>query len=207
MVKKKVYVEENCPSYVSMFVENGYEVVNELKDADILCLIGGSDVNPERYGHKCHHTTSFDPEWDDKTLGLYKYAEALGLFIVGICRGGQFINIQNGGVMYQHVDNHCISHEATNLVTGEKLHVSSTHHQMMYPPKHGQVVMEGTPQNTRGIIYAPEVGGFVTIEIDQDVEAVWFEDTNCFAFQPHPEYKGYEDCCRVFFEMLEDFMS
>lgn len=204
--KLKVYVERHEHEYEQMFENNGYEVVKDLGDADIICFTGGSDVQPVMYGHDKHYTTQDNPKRDDDCQMIYGSAKK-GAFFVGICRGGQFLNVMNGGVMYQHVDNHCISHKATNLLTGEELHVSSTHHQMMYPPAHGQVVMEGDKRNTRGVVYAPELGGFVTLEIQQDVEAVWFEDTRCFCFQPHPEYNGYDECCRVFFQMLEELIN
>ncbi len=41
-----------------------------------------------------------------------------------------------------------------------------------------------------------------------DVEAVYYESTNSLCFQPHPEFSGplYEDCRKVFFSFIENYL-
>ena len=77
---------------------------DRLHDVDILILMGGADVNPERYGGELSWFTQ-NPNiqmehWDKKMLPQYVNA---GTPIFGICRGFQTLNVHFGGTLTQDI--------------------------------------------------------------------------------------------------------
>jgi putative glutamine amidotransferase len=70
-----------------------------------LLLMGGSDVNPARYGEARHPETQ-DPDdaRDELECGLIKEALARDLPLLAICRGIQILNVAHGGSLVQHLD-------------------------------------------------------------------------------------------------------
>jgi putative glutamine amidotransferase len=70
-----------------------------------LLLMGGSDVNPARYGETRHPETQ-DPDdaRDELECSLIKEALARDLPLLAICRGIQILNVQHGGSLVQHLD-------------------------------------------------------------------------------------------------------
>ena len=108
---------------------------------DLMVFTGGEDVNPALYGEKPHVSTRFNEKRD--RFERQVWTDYKDIPKIGICRGGQFLNVMNGGEMWQDVDKHGVSagHDMANLVDlgGTKFHrdyvlnVTSTHHQMMVP--------------------------------------------------------------------------
>lgn len=189
--KVKVFVEGNDYSIVNMFQANDWFVTRNLEEADLVCFQGGADVSPELYGEP--NTGSYN-QWDIDFLSLvlYNNAKRLGIPMVGICRGGQFLNVMAGGKMIQDYPGHAITgthtiHVADGLFTLEA-QVTSTHHQVMVP----------------GLYQSPIGWG----DSPQEVEIVWNDWDGTLSFQPHPEYvnKGHE-CQTLFFDLLKRFFS
>lgn len=153
-------------------------------DFDALCLTGGGDIEPSRYGETAApETDDLDPARDELELGLLKIALDRDIPVLGICRGFQLINVAKGGRLVQHIEGHSRSlgdlhsHEAVPVAgsllasaTSDRAHgVNSSHH---------QAVTED--------LLAP--GLVATVRIDGLVEA--FEDPAqrwLVAVQWHPE--------------------
>lgn len=168
----------------------GFVPVDSLEKAEIVIFLGGEDVGPELYGEKRHHTTYCNMYRDRLEYEVFSKLPHKVLK-VGICRGGQFLNVMNGGKMWQDVDGHRGEHSAIYInedKIGKSFIVTSTHHQMMRPTEFGKVWVianesscksndrgKETKENTK--IYPP------------DVEVVFYEDTNSLCFQPHPEFQ------------------
>ena len=212
MSKRNVFVVGYAPAYAHMYVCNGWNVVAKMADADIVQFIGGADVNPELYGEKMHPLTSPSSNSDERDLLAYEQAQKLGLYCVGICRGGQFLNVMSGGKMYQHVDKHAGSsgHQLTDLGTGETLKVSSTHHQMMLPGPDAKLIGVADEGTYREVV--DEQGHPITLfrraEEEDDIEVLYYEKTKCLCFQPHPELFSKDHECQVyFFSLLERFCT
>jgi putative glutamine amidotransferase len=73
-------------------------------DAAGLLLIGGTDVNPKRYGEETRpETDAPDDERDQVELDLIHAALARDLPILAICRGLQILNVYHGGTLNQHL--------------------------------------------------------------------------------------------------------
>jgi putative glutamine amidotransferase len=81
------------------------EQPDELLDKlDALILIGGADVDPAAYGAASDpHTGATRPERDRFELALAYGAMERGLPLLGICRGGQMVNVACGGTLIQHL--------------------------------------------------------------------------------------------------------
>lgn len=116
---------------------------------DGLVISGGADVDPGRYGAEPHPSTaSWRPDRDAWELALLDAAAAIGLPVLGVCRGMQLMAVHAGGALEQHVPD-VVGHEThsgagptfgeTDVVTvpgstvsaliGERLSVACHHHQ------------------------------------------------------------------------------
>jgi gamma-glutamyl-gamma-aminobutyrate hydrolase PuuD len=72
---------------------------------DGLLLMGGSDVNPARFGGTARpETDPPDDERDERELALIREAIERDLPIFGICRGLQILNVYHGGTLVQHLE-------------------------------------------------------------------------------------------------------
>lgn len=199
---KKVYVVGGGFAYERMFKQAGFELSHSMQEADLLCFTGGADVSPELYGEE--NVGSYcSPERDKYEEKVFDWAYAHDIPMVGICRGGQFLNVMNGGKMWQDVDNHAISgtHKAMCKYWGEIM-VSSTHHQMMRPGDGGEVLVSADlasyKMNANVAKYRCD-GNF-----GYDVEVVYYKDTKSLCYQPHPEIVNEDHQCRKHFMMLVD---
>jgi len=69
-----------------------------------VCLSGGPDLDPSNYGAAPHAELGpTEPELDHFELAVARRADALGLPILGICRGLQTLNVMRGGTLLQHL--------------------------------------------------------------------------------------------------------
>jgi len=81
-----------------------HAVAGVLSTLDGLYLAGGYDVDPALYGAQAHAET--DEPRDDRDaweVALFNGACALGLPVLGVCRGAQVINVARGGTLVQHL--------------------------------------------------------------------------------------------------------
>ena len=117
---------------------------------DALILTGGADIDPASYGARPDpNTGATRPERDRFELALAFQAMEAGLPLLGICRGGQMVNVACGGTLIQHLpdvvgDDHHLrtpgafsEHEveleagslAARAAGAERIVVKSHHHQ------------------------------------------------------------------------------
>lgn len=201
MAKGLVYIEgERDGYYHQMWRMWGWSVTNLMGMADCIQFTGGEDVNPALYDEVPHPTTFFNRNRDEECINLYNLG-LQGIPMAGICRGGQFLNVMNGGKMFQDCDGHGIwgTHEALIQETGVKVQVTSTHHQIMRPSSEAIVLMEserlGTYKEHMGLVLESYWGAIDQVEAS-DVEAVFYPNTKSLCFQPHPEYCEKDSECQ-----------
>ena len=177
--------------FAEMFIRSRCRKAATPEDADLIVFAGGPDVDPMLYGEKAHHTTRTNVLRDKADSELYELAVGLGIPMLGICRGAQFLAVMNGGKLYQDVDNHYGDHDIWDirhkmLVKG----ISSVHHQM---------VMDDTANGMEIIAFTS--GKSKTRHLNNldyetgsklDIEAFWYRDTCSIGIQGHPEYSGYD---------------
>ncbi len=71
---------------------------------DGLVISGGADVDPGRYDEEPHpRTAGWRPDRDAWEAALLDAAEAVGLPVLGVCRGMQVMAVHAGGALDQHV--------------------------------------------------------------------------------------------------------
>lgn len=83
---------------------NSSDAERILDSLDGLIICGGKDVDPARYGQAPHPTTD-EPRRDRDALedALLTAALARDLPFLGICRGAQIFNVNQGGTLIQHL--------------------------------------------------------------------------------------------------------
>lgn len=208
--RSKVYIVGGGFDYIRLMFRLGYDGAKGLEDADVVLFTGGEDVNPELYGEVPLARTNFNRLRDVKEQIIYQGALDREIPMVGICRGGQFLNVMNGGRMWQHVTCHAGNHLARVEIppfTKNKrrtITVTSTHHQMMIPAKHGIVVLTACEALEKISVALSKIG---KLDKEPDTEAVYYDDTHSLCFQPHPEFNTCPaDCVDFFEECLESFI-
>jgi carbamoylphosphate synthase small subunit len=209
-MKRTVYIVNPSINYIDMFKEMDWQIVQNLIHADMVQFTGGEDVSPHLYGEKPHNKTYANPRRDYVEVQFYQQALKANIPMAGICRGGQFLNVMNGGKMWQHVDGHGIhgTHECFDVHTGETFQVTSTHHQMMIPAKDGATVLGTARESSWKEKMRPGHSEPLIImgKNDTDIEIVFYKNTKCLCFQPHPEFSGYDDLRQRYFNYIAEFL-
>lgn len=199
---RKVYIVGVDNLVHKMFNQmDGFSLVDNIEDSDIVVFTGGEDVTPGLYGAQTHPETGFNPMRDLEEMT--KYAAAKGKFKVGICRGSQFLCVMNGGSLYQDVDNHALYSTHDCFYTDEdglakSYKVTSTHHQMQNPFTSSstyEVWGEAYEATYRDL--DKQVCARLEAGDHPDVEIVYWPESRSLGFQPHPEY-GSESTLDLF---------
>jgi putative glutamine amidotransferase len=147
---------------------------------DFICLTGGADVDPRLYGEK-NISSSIDPGRDVREAKVFE--TYLDMPKVGICRGGQFLNVMSGGKMIQDIPGHHMGyHPIFDHFAKKVIKVHGDHHQAM------------VPHNSLATIIATSK--------DDINEVVYYQHTSSLCFQGHPEW-GHEETREYFFELLD----
>lgn len=176
--------------YLTALTDAGFEVIpvdaGGIAPAafDALCLTGGEDLEPSRYGAPADPKTEpADAARDALELELLAVARERDLPILGICRGFQVINVAYGGSLVQHVDGH---REANGPIVehvvvareDSKLAAACGTAPYRVNARHHQAVVEGSL--APGLIPTARIDGF--IEAFEDPAQRWL-----VAVQWHPE--------------------
>lgn len=175
--------------------------------ADVVIFVGGADINPALYGEEPLRGIHFNAGSDKRDL--IGWREAKDKIKVGICRGGQFLNVMNGGKLWQDVDGHTGSHYLVDKSTGKEWKVSSTHHQQ-FRPAVGAVTIATARQSkhkhSETMDWFIKQPGESRSKLDEyfeiDHEVLWYPKTQTLCFQPHPEYELPETTAEYFEEVF-----
>lgn len=176
--------------FAEMFIRSRCRKAATPEEADLVVFSGGPDVDPLLYGEKAHHSTRTDVSRDKRDTELYDLCFKLGIPMLGICRGAQFLAVMNGGKLYQDVDNHYGDHDIWDIKNKRIIRgISSVHHQMVMEDKdNGMEVIAfslGRSKTRHRNSLEVETGS------NRDIEAFWYRDTCSIGIQGHPEYRGY----------------
>jgi gamma-glutamyl-gamma-aminobutyrate hydrolase PuuD len=194
-LKKSFFVldhkfSEHCPkdsSVISVFCQAGWRLEERIEDASFVVFTGGADVSPSLYFEENTHSHT-NPNRDKVETRVYNDQLLTGKGMIGICRGGQLLNVMNGGKMRQHINGHigCKQMVYSPLAkdTMQFFEVLEDHHQEILPDPKGEVFLRAVK--------------------DDVVEGVWYAETNSFCFQPHPEWY-HQETQDVFFEYLSKY--
>lgn len=189
----KVFIVGGNRGLRGYFEKNGYELTDDPFKADLFQFMGGEDVTPEIYGEK--NTRSHNNFQRDLTeMAIFALAKRLDKPMVGICRGGQFLNVMCGGTMLQHIDGHALRdghelHIIQEYGEDEVIMATSTHHQLMQPDYNKS-----------------ELLAYATIVGDSDPEVVYYYNDRVLCFQPHPEYERIPELTKLYFGLIETYL-
>lgn len=201
----KVFIVGGCNTTAKMFKENKWAVVTTIEEADLVQFTGGSDVSPYMYGEEAHPQTNSNQARDIEEVAIASKCKLLGKPMSGICRGGQFLHVFSGGRLFQHIKGHAIggTHVAVTP-SGEKVKVTSTHHQAMRYDGLGEVLLTADSHGLCEYMDNYEAYG---IEVKDSVESMYHDDTMAFCFQPHPEFSNGMSCRPFYFRKLFDLFG
>lgn len=136
-------------------------------------------------------------------MGYYQAAKLLGKPMAGICRGGQFLNVMNGGKLWQNVNGHALhgTHDAYLLDEDgrviEEVQVTSTHHQMIRPTDWAEILVSSNEASRKENDKESVAGD------GHDCESCFYEGTQSLCFQPHPEYLKHVECTELYFNLIK----
>lgn len=193
-------------AYENLFLRAGYKLADKPGDADIVCFTGGWDVNPLLYGETPIQGTSFSRDRDKKDIEVYRLSQ--DKLKIGICRGGQFLNVMNGGKLWQDVDGHALlaTHKLVDQFTNQEIEVTSTHHQMFRPSR--KAIIIGLARESRMKKSAHQSwriknnNSGVDEFMKRDFEVVYYPTTKSLCFQPHPEFEFAHTTREYFYNVL-----
>ena len=209
-----VHVVGGDSSYSGLAARIG-PVTMDYDEADILIFTGGADVSPSLYGEQALARTACNPERDREEVSLYErlsHRKDKKRAYLGICRGGQLLNVLNGGTLWQHVHDHGRDHHVVDITTGKVYKCSSTHHQMFRVPLATHAIpykVLGVACNSEGKVFENTEKFFDSKAYDRldhdrrDIEAMYYPNSNSLCFQPHPEYWGYPQCAELFLHYVQ----
>jgi gamma-glutamyl-gamma-aminobutyrate hydrolase PuuD len=213
---KNVYIVNPNPEYVAMWKMLGYNTCNTVSKADIVQFTGGEDVSPDLYDQHKHPSTRNNTSRDDKEIEIFEEALHLNKFMVGICRGAQFLHVMSGYPLFQDVEDHIGEHGVYDEIHDIYCTVTSTHHQQMlmpYPYGNDVFVLLSSEMSKKAKHYMSSLnkptkeldlnfGGVSSCVLMKDVEAVYHRSTRAMCFQPHPEFTGAKSTFEVFSRLL-----
>lgn len=185
---KSVYVVGGDPAVIEMFRGMGWGPSPLVWDADLVCFTGGEDVSPELYGQQNTGQSYTNPRRDEREVEIYNAFLGHRPF-VGICRGGQFLNVMNGGTMIQHIGP--FSGDTVCLDTDGHAHVVRVDH-------HQGIVRDREKSYS---ILAKDIGEPLGLTY-----ACFYPITRSLCFQPHPEW-GHEGTRKLFFQLIEEYIT
>lgn len=183
------------------WIENCF-FTRKLKEADIVIFQGGTDISPSIYGEKKGYFTQVSglTPRDEREIELYKYCIENGIFMVGICRGGQLLTALNGGKLIQDVTKHGGTSHRCKTWDNQTYTMNSLHHQMFYPwnlPQEDYKLISWTEGLSDWYLNGDDTDiNFHTEAITDDgliiePEVVYYPKTKSLAIQGHPEMMGW----------------
>jgi GMP synthase-like glutamine amidotransferase len=181
-----------------------------LQDCAFIILWGGLDIHPKYYDEQKHPTSDaiFEGTRDTFEFSIATKAIDLGIPIVGVCRGAQWLSILAGGSLYQNIQHH---NESSHMVKWRRNDgvgwsngvVNSAHHQAMclhsMPPQ--EVIPLAWSSSSHICEYMD--GDSIGSDPTHVLEACYFPKIKGLAIQGHPEWLDsqhpFVDMSRVWF--------
>lgn len=193
----------------SLFRAEGLVESQTIEDADIIVFNGGTDIGCDLYDETAVFTHSQKASQRDKHE-KHIFETFPDKLKVGVCRGAQLLNVLNGGKLWQDVNNHGRSHVMLDVRSGEKVMVTSTHHQMMRPNYDTGVIIGVSDESTvkrSEHEHWQATGGVFFPDDHKDTEIVWYPQTRSLCVQGHPEYVPGTHFAEYFFRLVSSCMN
>lgn len=210
MRKLNVFVSATLFGTGELLKERGWNIVEDIKKANLVLFTGGADISPDLYNEPTHPFTFFHPRRDKIEVEDYSVALAMGLPMAGICRGGQLLNAMAGGKMHQHVTGHARggTHKVKDLWSGEEWDTTSAHHQMIIPTDDALIIAVTDPSICKVKERMSSTGEIIKDDpkATPDYEVVYYPKIKGLCYQGHPEYSGSKEGTEKFFQYVADYL-
>lgn len=198
MTKVLLLKGDSYKAVESMFMAHGYDVVYSIDgpvDPSLIVFTGGSDVSPYIYGEEPDGARGCDPVRDEFEKSVYE-AYVGRVPMIGICRGGQLLNVLNGGKMIQHLGSTISGDVMMGFPAIEYDDLWN------YPPD-----LEVRVDHHQGMISGEDGEPLSWNENHEDWPdySIWYPDTKSLCFQPHPEW-GHKPTEEYFFELVDKYI-
>lgn len=178
-------------------------------DADLIIFNGGQDVATSLYGEEpIWASMPYEPTPRDQAE-MEIYERFVGdAFFLGICRGAQFLNVMNGGQLWQDVNHHNSDHTIVDLLTGRVVESTSVHHQMMRPNlQDGELIAVASASTLKQCDGRLETFRPGNVAKGEDPEIVWYPNTRSLCVQGHPEYYPESEFAAYIINMVKERMA
>lgn len=219
---KTVLILPGCTdtSAVKMFQNRGWDAdiwdaglvaLDYIKgDFDAICFMGGTDVDPAIYGEERGPTTQKpDKKRDAFELSVFNRFKDTDVYLFGICRGAQLLNVLNGGEMIQECG---YRGGNTDMIVSDFLEVA-----MGLEPifKKDGIVPHKIPHNVchhQGMLTGPDadcdsVFGFTHDDGNGCLDyVIHYPKTRSYGVQGHPEW-GHKETEDLFFAGIDLVMN
>ena len=175
----------------------------QLDDFGILLLHGGEDIATKLYNQvPGSYTYNYLPsKRDQREVALVKEAVTRGFPIFGICRGAQLLTAIAGGTLVQDVTGHGSQH-TIDTTSGERIVVTSAHHQMCNPVGTEHELLAWSTKNLSNH-YKGEYDA--DVQMDCEPEVIYYPTLKAIACQPHPEWMSPDsEFVQYLFKLIED---
>lgn len=165
----------------------------DFNNADVVMFTGGEDVNPAFYGEKIGLRTECNIFRDEREKIVFDRSVEAGKFIVGICRGFQFIHAVQGYQVAQHVTMHNGPHKivkpsmvaGNNIVEFPMFTAPGSHHQNpVYKPEYDMLPLAYAYPNG-DVRCFNGYGDRINMHV---VEAALYPRIRAMGVQYHPEW-------------------
>lgn len=200
---------QGCEEHLEEYGEHitNYDILwtEDAAKVKLVVFTGGNDVDPALYGENRHYTTNHPAtERDKREIKCFNRALELGIPMVGICRGSQFLCVMAGGKLVQDVTSHGGDH-GMKTHTGEVITCNSTHHQMQRPPVGATILAMAEPRRSKH--YKDGDDKDIRAEMPGDVEVVYYPNINALGVQYHPEWlKAGHECVVYYKQVVKEFL-
>lgn len=180
------------------------EKPDDLTDPDGMLIIwGGADISPSIYHEPNVASGAPDdkPSFrDQQEIDLINKAFAIGMPVLGVCRGAQLCCALAGGKLVQDVTGHARGDHAIITDKGVVMNTSSVHHQMMFPfdVKHELIAWSKRHLSQRYIGISSED----MAKLHAEPEIVYFPEKKFLAVQGHPEFMDVNCTFNVYVRKL-----
>ena len=182
-----------CHLYDEVVETRSMDQITSVANPSCLILFGGGeDISPSLYEEPPSKHSDAKESLSQRDIfeaGIFAYAKANGIPMLGICRGAQLLCALSGGKVVQHVYGHSQLHLITTK-EGDKFPSSSVHHQMMYPFEidHLTIAWSSNKLSKEYVLNDQKT----VDQLPSEPEIVYFPKTKSLGIQGHPEYMSEE---------------
>lgn len=219
--KKTVLILPGCTdtSAVKMFQNRGWltglydhqhDTLDTIPKVDAICFMGGTDVDPAIYGEERGPTTQApDKKRDEFEVAVFEKFKDTDVYLFGICRGAQLLNVLNGGKMIQecgyrggHVDV-IVSDDLEDAMGLEPILKKGGRdfHNIPHNVCHHQGMVSGPDDDKKSVFGFTHDDGNGYLDY-----VIHYPKTRSYGVQGHPEW-GHKETEDLFFAGIDLVMK